>query len=302
MKKIKRLLPVLASLLLLAGCSDDDNNGGGRLPGEQTLEAFQKQFPNAQNVFWSQKLGYDVASFSLAGTRAAGGPNSAWYPQGGTVCTYTQFELTWQQLLTEAPSVAQAWEASPYKAEGYALDDIDVRTYADSAPTYKLEIEKGEAERELIYDRAGTLLFDRPDLDGDQDDEDDPCPQPIYDFITASLPDALIVETDTEYEGGVLYYQVEVLRGSEEVDLLFDAQYTFLYQVVEVDERDYRTLLPEAVYQRFLSLAADTETWEEVEIRKDIRGGVLCYVLIVEDERTDEETTYLVGADGNLIG
>lgn len=301
MKTMKRLLLFLACGALLTGCSDDDDNGAGQLPGEQTLEAFQKQFPGAQNVVWSKKLGYDVASFSLA-TRAEGGPNSAWYPEGGTVCTYTQFELTWQQLLSEAPAVAQAWEASPYKTEGYVLDDIDVRTYADSAPTYKLEIEKGDAERELIYDRTGTLLFDRPDTDGDDEDEDAPCPQAIYDFIAANLPDALIVETDTDFDAGVLRYEVEVRLGSEEVDLLFDAQCTFLYQAVEVDEREYRTALPDAVYRKFLSLAADTDTWDEVEIRKDIRGGVICYVLVVEDERTDEETTYLVNASGNLIG
>lgn len=300
MKKMKRLLLVLACGALLAGC-DDDNDNGGPLPAEQTIQAFEKQFPDAQNVAWGKKLGYDVATFSLP-TRAAAGQNSAWYPEGGTVCTYTKFELSWEQLQTEAPAVAQAWENSQYKTQGYVLDDIDKRTYTDSKPTYKLEIEQGDTERELIYDREGTLLFDRPDLDDDEDDEDDPCPQAIYDFIAANLPSAMIVETDTDYDGGVLRYEVEVLNGSEEADLLFDAECTFLYQVVEVEERDYQRVLPAAVYQKFLSLAADTDTWDDVEIRKDIKGSVLSYVLVVEDEQTERETTYLVDANGNLIG
>lgn len=301
MKTMKRLLLFLACGALLAGCDDDNDGNDGQLPAEQTVRAFEEQFPDAQNVIWGKKLGYDVATFSLP-TRTAADSNSAWYPEGGTVCTYTRFELTWQQLQAEAPAVAQAWENSPYKTQGYVLDDIDVRTYADSAPTYKLEIEQRDAERELIYDRAGTLLFDRPDTDGDSEDEDDPCPQAIYDFIAANLPDVLIVETDTEFDAGVLRYEVEVRRGSEERDLVFDAECRFLYQSVEVDERDYRTALPAAVYQKFLSLAADTETWDDVEIRKDLQGKVICYVLVVEDERTDTEFTYLVDASGNLIG
>ncbi|WP_418981935.1 hypothetical protein [Alistipes sp.] len=301
MRKIKNWILVLACGALLAGCSDDDNHAGP-LPDEQTLHAFEQQFPDAQNVVWGKKLGYDVASFSLAGTRAAaGGPNSAWYPEGGTVCTYTSFEITWAQLLAEAPAVAQAWEASTYKAEGYRLDDVDVRTYAGSAPTYKLEIERGESEYELVYDRAGTLLFERPDIDEDEDDDDDPCPQPIYDFIATNLPGVQIVDTDTEYDGGVLYYEVEVRRGAEELDLIFDAECRFLYQVVEVDERDYAKL-PEAVYQKFLTLAADPEMWEDVAIRQDLQGKVICYVLVVEDERTGREVAYLVDADGGLIG
>lgn len=300
MRTLKHWMLLLACGALLAGCSDDDDNVG-QLPDERTLQAFEQQFPDAQNVAWSKKLGYDVASFSLAATRAAGGPNSAWYPEGGTVCAYTQFELTWAQLLAEAPGVAQAWEGSAYKAEGYRIDDIDKTTYAASEPIYQLEVELGETEFELVYDRSGTLLFEQPDADGDDDEEDAPCPQPIYDFITTNLPGVMIVETDTEYVAGALCYEVEVRRSGEEIGLIFDAQYNFRYQVVEVDERDYATL-PEAVYRKFLVLASDPETWEDVAIRKDLQGKVICYVLVVEDEQTDRETLYLVDASGEVIG
>lgn len=286
---------------LLFGCSDSENHDNGQLPAEQTLRAFEQQFPGARDVVWSKKMGYDVAAFSLAGTRAAAsGPNSAWYPEGGTVCTYTKLELIWAQLLAEAPAVAQAWEASAYKREGYALDEIGKRSYIDSPSTYKLEIERGEDERDLIYDREGTLLYDRPDSDAD--DTDTPCPQAIFDFITVNLPEAVIVETDIEHEAGAVYYAVEILLEGNESDLIFDADCNFLFQEVEVDERDYQRVLPAAVYEQFLALAADTDTWDDVMLRKDLQGKVLCYVLRVEDERTDTETTYLVDAAGNLIG
>lgn len=301
MKTMNRLILILACGVLLCGCSDSDNHDDPQLPAEQTLRAFEQQFPSARDVVWSKKLGYDVAAFTLAGTRAAAsGPNSAWYPEGGTACTYTKLELIWAQLLAEAPAVAQAWEASAYKREGYALDEIGKRSYIDSPSTYKLEIERGEDERDLIYDRAGTLLYDRPDSDAD--DTDTPCPQVIFDFITANRPGAVIVETDTDHEAGAVYYAVEILLEGNESDLIFDADCNFLYEEAEVDERDYQTALPAAVYEQFLALAADTDTWDEVLVRKDLQGKVLCYVLCVEDERTDTETTYLVDAAGNPIG
>lgn len=291
---------LLACGALLAGCSDEDNQGP--VIGPKTLEAFEKQFPDAQNVRWAKKQGYDVAYFTLAASRAAAGQNTAWYPEGSARCTFTKIEISWAQLEQEAPAVAAAWNASSYKTEGYLLDDIDRRTYDDAEPTYKLEIELRDAERELIYDRSGTLLADRPDLDSDDDEEeDDPCPQPIYDFITINLPDALIVETDREHEDGAVYYEVEVLLNGTEQDLIFDSAFKFLFIVVEVDERQYDTALPKAVYDKFLELAPDRGEWDDVTIRKQLDGTVIAYTLTVEDDATDRETTYMVSPDGTLV-
>lgn len=284
---------------MLAGC-DKDEKQISKQPSARTVAAFEAKFPNALNVQWSKKHGYDVATFGLAARATEAKRNTAWYPEGGTVCTYTKFEITWAQLQTQAPAVAAAWNASTYKTQGYALDDIDVKSYADAETLYKLEIEKGEIERELVYKADGTLLSDREDIDDeDEDDEDDPSPQGIIGFIADYLPNAVIIDTDTEREGGKLYYEVEVRIGNIKKELIFNDKLEFLYILVEVDERDYAKL-PELVYERFIELASDTDDWD-VYIREDITETTTGYILIVEDERLERETTYIVNADGNLI-
>lgn len=298
----KWILLLLACGTLLAGCNDEEERSGSGIK-PATVEAFEKQFPDARNVKWAKKQGYDVATFMLEETRAAAaGTNSAWYPQGGTQCVYSKLEVNWEQLQREAPAVAQAWLSSTWKAEGYVLDDIDKKTYADTPPVYKLEAERGELERELTYSPDGTLLSDRPDIDSDdEDEEDDPCPQAILTFVTTNLPQAVIVESDREKKNGKVYYEVEIRLGNEEQELIFDANYRFLFIAVEVDDDEYQSMLPRVIYEKFLELAPDPENWDDVMILKDIEGNVLRYSLTAEDERTDRETTYLVDASGNLI-
>ncbi|MEG1635340.1 MAG: hypothetical protein RR388_06905, partial [Rikenellaceae bacterium] len=57
---------VAAAFLMLGfiftGCSDDKNSE--QTPFDKTVAAFQKEFPNAQNVKWQKKKGHDVATFT----------------------------------------------------------------------------------------------------------------------------------------------------------------------------------------------------------------------------------------------
>lgn len=312
-KMMKSIVALFALAAVLSGCNDDDGGGTAGLPQQQTIAAFKEQFPQATNVTWSKKKGYDVATFALPTRATAAQPrNSAWYPEGGTAYSYTQIELTWEQLQAEAPAVAAAWSSSAYKTAGYTLDDIDKKSYSGAETTYKLEIEQGKTERELVYGRDGTLLSDRLDIDEDDDDtEDDPCPQEVLDFVTANLPGALIVESDTEEENGTVTYEVEVryrINGRQtEADLIFDARYAFLCAVTEIDDEDYTNpaILPAAVYAKFTELAGDNEIDEVVKLYAtiaDFKAGTNArYAMTVEDEETDRETTYVVDAAGNPV-
>ncbi|WP_418992233.1 hypothetical protein [Alistipes sp.] len=305
---IKWALALIVCGVLATGCNDDEN-GGGPQPAAQTVAAFQKQFPGATDVAWSKKNGYDVASFTLASRAAATPRNSAWYPEGGTACAFTKFEISWTQLQEEAPAVAEAWNASPYKSQGYRLDDeIDRKTYADTDPTYKLEIERGDTERELVYKQDGTLLSDRTDADdGDEADEDDPSPQPILEYIASNLPDALIVECDTERAGGATFWEVEIAYRNRECDLIFDDRFAFKAAAEEIEEEEYDdpAVLPAAVYAKFRELAGGNELDEVVKLYLSLADFKAAanprYLGTVEDERTDRETTYLLDAQGNLL-
>lgn len=308
MKKttLQWMLAFFVCAALVAGCDDDEKSESGIQPPSQTEAAFQKQFPGATNVSWSKKSGYDVAAFSLA-TRAAAARNTAWYPEGGTAWVYTTFEISYMQLQQEAPAVVTAWESSPYKTQGYRIDEIDKRTYADSDPTYKLEIESASQERELIYKTDGTLLSDFLDPDTDDDDEEDePCPEPILRFLTANLPDALIVECDTERHAGVTTYGVEVIYRQEESDLYFDEKYTFIHAVAEIDEDDLDNpgVLPAAVYAKIAELARQHDIDDVSKVYRtigDFKAGTNAFYAVMVEERNGRESLYVFDAEGNRI-
>lgn len=308
MKKttLQWMLAFFVCAALVAGCDDDEKDGSGIQPPSQTEAAFREQFPGATNVSWSKKSGYDVAAFSLA-TRAAAARNTAWYPEGGTAWAYTKFDITYRQLQQEAPAVAAAWERSFYKTQGYRIDEIDKRTYADSDPTYKLEIESASEERELIYRTDGTLIGDFQDPDRDDDDEEDePCPEPVLRFLAANLSDALIVECDTERHAGITTYGVEVIYRQVESDLYFDEKYAFIHAVIEIDEDDMDNpdVLPAAVYAKIEELARQNDIDDVSKVYRsigDFKAGSNAFYAVTVEERNGRETLYVFDAEGNRI-
>lgn len=317
---MKWILALFAVGALMTACNDDDNgnndNNGGKQPADKTLAAFAKEFPNAQNVKWDKKKGYDVAYFSLPVSRATAGRNSAWYTEGSDKRTYAKIEISLQQLKEEAPNVVAAWEASQYKKDGYTLDDIDKKEYADgNAPTYKLEVELNDMEYELVYKQDGTLISEKLDLDADdEDDEDDPAPLQVFDFIAKNLPEAVVLESETETEDGVTTYEVTITYMREaaevEVDLIFDAKYAFKAAVEEIEEEDFANpdILPAKVYAKFQELAKGGEMDDVMRCYTSLDNFKAAtnalYVMTVEIENEqgeDEEITYVLDAGGNEV-
>ena len=135
---------LLAGSAILAGCSKDGHEG--YLPDSEILKSFDIKFPDAVDVEWIRKSGYDVAYFNVDYTRALssekkGRSNSAWYWQGKAELAFSKLEISWKQLINDAPAVADGWNASEYKSDGYHIDDIHVKTYEGREPVYKLEID-----------------------------------------------------------------------------------------------------------------------------------------------------------------
>ncbi|MEG1649529.1 MAG: PepSY-like domain-containing protein [Rikenellaceae bacterium] len=294
---------VAAAFLMLGfiftGCSDDKNSE--QTPFDKTVAAFQKEFPNAQNVKWQKKKGHDVATFTTPSTtKAATNPvSSAWYLEGSTQCAYAEIEISATQLDKDAPKVAAAWNASPYKTQGFVLEDIDVLSHADKTSVYKLEVEKGEQEIELFYSKEGVLLCEQPDADNkDDEQENEPCPQAIYDFITANFPGAVIVDFDLEDEDpSNVFYEVEIFVGNVEKELIFSKDFKFAYSIVEIEEE----ALPEVIKKAFIALASDTESWSDIAKMENEKQKVIGYLLAVEDEKTEIEKIFKVDAEGKTI-
>lgn len=286
------MLLLAACALLLGACEKEDHDGTVQ-PSPAALSAFEAQFPDAREVRWGKIRDYDVAEFSLATPQR----HNAWYAPGSGACALTEIDLTQEQLAGEAPAVLAAWQASSYRADGYRLDDIDRLTYADREPVYQLEIEYGEAERELTYAADGTLLSDREDDRAEQPVQE-PCPQVLIDFVDTHYPTAIIADFEVENRQGVLYYEVEIFHVGEEKELLFDANYTFLICVIEIEEP---SMLPEPVLAGLLALAPDTDSWDDLYRYENHKGVVAAYVLKVEDPATGRERLIKVDPAGNPL-
>lgn len=288
----KRGLLLLAACALFLGACEKEDHDATVQPSPAALSAFEAQFPDAREVRWERIRDYDVAEFSLATPQR----HNAWYAPGSGACALTEIDMTQEQLAAEAPGVLASWLASTYKAAGYVLDDIDRLTYADREPVYQLEIEYGEAERELTYAADGTLLSDRED-DAEAPVQQ-PCPQAIVDFVDTHYPMAVIADFEVENRQGVLYYEVEIFHQQEKKELLFDANYTFLICVVEIEEP---SSLPEPVLAALLALAPDTDSWDDLSRYEDQKGVVAAYVLKVEEQATGRERLIKVDPAGNPI-
>ena len=325
MKQIKLYLFALVAMsLFMVACSDDDDNQnlpGTGLPSVQTQSAFNRDYPGATDVRWAQKRGYDVAYFNLPATRVATATeqHSAWY-NTQSKRTYAKYELSLEELKQEAPAVVDAWEASTYKTEGYELDDIDKKEYNNGMePTYKLEVEKGDIEYELEYAADGTLLSAKQDIDADDDDqEDEPAPEEILDFLQFNLPNAQILDVDFEDdENETPHFEVEIsiLRDGKriEAEVIFAENHEFKAIIEEIDDDDFEdtAILPEAVYAKAVELAQQVEKGEidkilkvytSIEAFNNAEDPYYCIVIEGEDAQGEEiESFFMVNKVGEII-
>lgn len=288
---LPRLLLGLA-LVLFAACSDDDNTkkeGTANVP-EAVNSAFEKQFPNATNVKWAEKNNYYVASFDLkAKSRAeatTAQKNEAWYTQEGK-CNLSELELSVTELESGYAKVFAAWKATPYFADGYTIDDIDLlqRTEGADDKIIKIEIEQGDKERDLYFTLEGKLVKDVPDEDDSDDNQ--PCPQEIVSYIEKNYKGAVVVDFEKEEEKGVVTYEVEILTmmGTIEMEkeLVFDKDYQFVSAQIDFEDEVlaqliYRFLTPEQKeHIAQLTGESDPEEWD-IEMEQDKDGIITIYV------------------------
>lgn len=319
--KTSKLFMIIAALgALMISCSDkkdDTKPGGGGSgsiePAKVTVEAFNKAFPNASNVVWSKKNGYDLATFVAASTRATAPvqTSKAWFVANTSDMTYTSLDMSFAELKAEAPAVVTAWEASAYKTQGYLIDDIAKRQYTDTdIPTYRLDVELNDAEIELIYKQDGTLVSEKPKVDGEDDDE--PAPLELLDFVKTNLPEAVVVDSESDDENGVVLYEIEILypraNGKVEYIMIFDKDLKLLYIMEEIDEEDAAKVLPAAVSAKFAELAAGGEIdevgvlYQTIEAFKTQESNLYIMFVEIEDENGDDkEMVYIVNAEGEVV-
>lgn len=310
MKKQMNLLKLLfgaAIVLFATACSHDDEHDGGmsaNLP-EAVSEAFNKQFPNATNVKWAEKNNYYVASFDLSGQNRATTPqssdNEAWYTAKG-VCSLSELELSQAQLEKEYNAVFAAWKATPYFAEGYQIDDIDLlqRSNEPADQTIKIEIEKGEWERDLYFTLDGVLA---KDIVSSDDDENLPCPQELTDYINKHYKDAVIV--DFEQDTAAKVYEVEILFSQDgiiiEKELTFNEQYEFVGALIDIDDallvKFVQRILTAEQLAELTKLTGENNPAEwDMELRENSKGEISLWV-----ENASEQMIKFITLDPNTL-
>lgn len=244
MKKfVNTLFGVAMAAFLVVGCekSDDGRNPGGEVT-PQVLEAFSVRYPGAQNVSWTVKDGYAVASFSWNDPQASSstGVHSAWFDNQGGSWSMTETEIPYSAL---PQAVKTAFESSEYAS--WQIDrEVDVLTRSGEVEPeiYVIEAEQAGSEVDLYYSPDGVLVKTMADAGPNYDYGDFIPSKPtsgVDEYIAAHYPGARIVDVDRESEGT----EVEIIDGGVARDVCFDRNGSWLYTKTEIR----RTELPAAV-------------------------------------------------------
>lgn len=289
-------------MVLFAACSNDDESGWTVCPDnlpKAVYEAFSKQFPNARDVKWTEKNDYHVASFLLASTKSraeADGKlmNEAWYTNDG-VCRLSELELSAAELEMTYPKVFAAWKATRYFKEGYVIDDIDLLQRSDDAKdrVIKIEVEKGNVERELYFTLDGVLVKDAEDAE-DALEENLPCPQVLTSYVNLHYPGAIIL--DYEQNATTKAYGVEILVTqmgfSLEKLLVFNPKFEFVFALVDIDEEQLpefiKTILDKEQLAQLIVLTGEDNPAEwDIEMTENAAGEIILSVENADDQRVD---------------
>ncbi|MEF9923397.1 MAG: hypothetical protein RR061_04485 [Muribaculaceae bacterium] len=299
-------LLLVAVVIFFAACSNDNNSQEPTNVPKAVNEAFKKQFPKATNVKWTMKKNYHVASFDLSlngrAVTNANDVNEAWYTDAG-ICGLSELELSKEEFEKSYAAVFASWKALNYINEGYLIDDIDLLQRSDNSndKVIKLEIEKGDLERELFFTLDGVLVKDVEDVESDEDDNL-PCPQVLTDYVNLHYKGAMIVDFEQDSETNT--YEVEILITLSginiEKELSFNDKYEFIGAEIDIDDEMLVQLLKKILTPEEIAKIAeitgesDIEEWD-IEITENKAGEITISV-----ENIDGDMEPIVTLDKNL--
>ena len=300
---MKKLLSVcLLSVALmgtLAACSDDDKQSPNFPPGtsevpESILSQFNADYPDAQDVTWTQDGEYYTASFSEDGSSH----NQAWYERDGR-WGMTQYEIPFDRL---PAAVAEAFAATEYGQSGsdWRVDrEVDVLERRDGTETlYIIEVERGETEVDLYYTADGVLVKEILDAAPDKN-YGEYLPQTpdgtLQSWLEQRFPGYRLVDLDTE-DGGL---EVEIVHNRQKCEVFFTRSGEWLYYKAELSYPVSQ--VPEEVWAAVeASDAMQQGAWvDEVEMYVVNDGGTeTVYYCFELETRFDDDYKIYVRADG----
>ena len=108
-------------------------------------DAFSKEYSKATDVEWEKELDNYKVEFELNRQ-----DHEVWYNASGMVLK-KEIEITKAEL----PQAIR--DAIKLKYAGYRVDDVEM-IWQKNTTTYEVELEKGQAEKHIIFDRNGKVL------------------------------------------------------------------------------------------------------------------------------------------------
>lgn len=274
--KLFLLGAILCGAVFFTACNDDDDS---YKPGDKVIKEFQTKYPQAKNVVWSTKAGYDVADFVEGGYET-----EAWFNKQG-IWVMTETDIPYASL---PAAVKQNFESSPYK--DWRVDDVDKLERSDTdGPLYIIEIEQGETDIDLHYSETGTLIKEIKDQDNEENYQPVTIPKELVSFIKTKYPGALILEFDREKNS----MEIDILDGKIHKEVTFSLTGEWLQTEWEVGYAS----LPEVVRKAVSQLYADYEIDDTPDYVETPAGD---YYLI-EVERNDKEMRVKFDAKGNEL-
>lgn len=112
---------------------------------------------------------------------------------------------------------------------------------------YEASFKHDAKNKKAGFTKEGNLKYTQLDRDGDGDCNDDDnsdeldlstVPQSVKDYLAQHYAGYEIKEAEKETEHGVTYYEVEIINGTEQKELIFDSNWVFVKESAEHHDDD----------------------------------------------------------------
>ena len=107
---------------------------------------FKKEFPKAKDIEWQKKGGQYNVDFEIGW----GVDFEAWFSESGNLIKY-------KQEISEADLPQAIKDAIKKEYAGFRIDDAK-KIVKNGVDTYKVELEKGQDERKLVFSKDGKVI------------------------------------------------------------------------------------------------------------------------------------------------
>lgn len=215
MKNLIALCLIAFVTISLSSCSKSDDHK----PNSMAKDNFEKMYPQASSIKWSNKQNHYVVEFYLNNKES-----KAWY-DGAGVWKLTETEIP---LIALPEAIKKSFDGSIYSK--WIIEEIDFIERFGHEPFYVLEIELGDQEYDLYYLANGTLI--KAFADNNKENN----------YLPKQLPDLALTYMDTKHPGYKLidvdfeknYIEVEFLENTIKKEVLFSLDGKWLQTTTDI--------------------------------------------------------------------